>query len=126
MKVLKKKKKKRFFSPLLRAPAKKSVSPLVEGSNLVAGMFWVFVGNCFIKRFSQRPITTPFYAKSCGCRCLNHQHFNAKLSVLCLALSNTEPQGSAIVLLLVWLSDSVLAVGNAKSWVVLFRGSNGH
>lgn len=70
----------------------------------MVGMLWVFVGNCIIKRFSQRPITSPFYAKSCGCRCLNHQCFSAKLSILCLAVSNTEPQGSAIVLLLVWLS----------------------
>lgn len=59
-------------SVLVRTPAKKSVWPLVEGGSVGVGLLQVLVGNCNIKKFSQRPVTAHFYATVCGCRCSNH------------------------------------------------------
>lgn len=92
----------------------------------MVGVLQVFAGNCIIKRFSQRPITTHFHAKVCGCRCLNHQHFDAKLGILCLALSNAELRGRTTILLVVGLGDSLLARGNGKLWRSSFRWSHRH
>lgn len=114
-----------FFNPL-RIPARKSVCPLVRGGSVAVGVLQVFVGNCIIKRFSQRPITTHFYAEVCGCRCLNHQRLDAKLGILCLALNDAELQGSTTILLVVGLGDSVLAGGNSKLWCSSFRWSHRH
>lgn len=106
-------------STLVRT-AKKSVWPLVEGGSVGIGLLQVFVGNCNIKKFSQRAVTAHFYAAVCGCRCSNCEQFSANLGILCLALDNVELQGSTAPLLVAGLG------GNGKLQHSSFRWSHGH